>query len=97
VLTVVRLKTLSDVCYERCHVSCGASVTSSEASTDEFCVDDDVSTSLFPVVEDQEYLSLNVFEMGTLTGRERALWQRLSQSGNVWLLLISAQFDLLPA
>ena len=70
-LPVVRLKTLSDVCYERCHVSCGASVTSSEASTDEFCVDDDVSTSLFPVVEDQEYLSLNVFEMGTLTGRER--------------------------
>ncbi|KAK2180732.1 hypothetical protein NP493_429g00004 [Ridgeia piscesae] len=64
---IERLKTLSDVCYERCHVSCGASVTSSEASTDEFCVDDDVSTSLFPVVEDQEYLSLNVFEMGTLT------------------------------
>lgn len=62
---------LSDVCCERCHMSCGASVTSSEASADEFCVDEDVSSSLFPVVEDQEYLSsslLNVFEMGALTG-----------------------------
>ena len=53
-------------------MSCGASVTSSEASADEYCVDDDVS--LFPVVDDHEYLSsslLNVFEMGPLTGNQR--------------------------
>ena len=55
-------------------MSCGASVTSvtsSEASADEYCVDDDVS--LFPVVDDHEYLSsslLNVFEMGLLTGKQ---------------------------